>query len=109
MDKDILNYLDQVGQYIQGASEKGFETYVHGVFVESLIYSILGFIMVVISIIAITLIFKKMNYTDDALFWSIMPSLLGIFGVVLITFKVTGVIAPDYVVIKEIVKGISGK
>ncbi|QKQ06011.1 hypothetical protein HSZ49_09295 [Staphylococcus saprophyticus] len=42
MDKEILNYLDKVGKYLQGAGEKGFETYVHGVFVQSLIYTIVG-------------------------------------------------------------------
>lgn len=106
MDKDILNYLDKVGQYIQGASEKGFEVYVHGVFVESLIYLILGFITVVISIVTITMLFKKMDDKDDAAFWSITPSLLAILGVVLIVFKTTGVFAPDYVAIKQIIDGI---
>lgn len=55
------------------------------------------------------MIFKKMDYMDDAMFWSITPSLLAILGVVLIVFKATGVFAPDYVAIKQIIDGIGGK
>ncbi|MFK5673013.1 hypothetical protein ACI6CX_01515 [Mammaliicoccus sciuri] len=58
MDKDILNYLDQVGQYIQGASEKGFETYVHGVFISSLIYSIIGVVLLIIATILCVISWK---------------------------------------------------
>ena len=109
MDKDILNYLDKVGQYVQGASEKGFEVYVHGVFVESLIYSILGFIMIVISIITITMVFKKLEYKDDISFYSIILGLFIIIGVIIIFSKATGIFAPDYVAIKQIIDGIGGK
>ncbi|MGY0683197.1 hypothetical protein ACW7DJ_00800 [Mammaliicoccus sciuri] len=58
MDKDILNYLDQVGQYIQGASEKKFETYVHGVFVSSLIYTIIGVVLLIIATILCVISWK---------------------------------------------------
>lgn len=51
MDKDILNYLDKVGQHLQGASEKGFEVYVNGVFVKSLLMTLIG--LIIISVIAI--------------------------------------------------------
>ena len=43
MDKQILEYLDKVGEKIGGVAEQGFDVYVHGVFVESLINSIIGF------------------------------------------------------------------
>ena len=109
MDKDILNYLDKVGQYVQGASEKGFEVYVHGVFVESLLYLILGFIMVVISIVAITMVFKKLERKDDISFYSVILGLFIIIGVILISSKATGVFAPDYVAIKQIIDGTGGK
>lgn len=67
MDKDIMNYLDKVGQYLQGAGEKGFETYVHGVFVQSLVYSIVGIVLLCIAtsliVIGWKLIRKKVYYT----------------------------------------------
>ena len=43
MDKQILEYLDKVERKIGGVAEQGFDVYVHGVFVESLINSIIGF------------------------------------------------------------------
>lgn len=65
MDKEILNYLDKVGQYLQGAGEKGFETYVHGVFVQSLIYTIVGALLVCLATTLIVVswkLFKKEVY-----------------------------------------------
>lgn len=65
MDKEILNYLDKVGQYLQGTAEKGFETYVHGVFVQSLIYTIVGALLLCIAMTLIVIVwrlFKKKVY-----------------------------------------------
>ncbi|MEQ7790742.1 hypothetical protein [Staphylococcus nepalensis] len=65
MDKEILNYLDKVGQYLQGAGEKGFETYVHGVFVQSLIYTIVGVLLLCLATTLIVVgwkLFKKEVY-----------------------------------------------
>lgn len=65
MDKEILNYLDKVGKYLQGAGEKGFETYVHGVFVQSLIYTIVGALLLCIATTLIVVgwrLFKKEVY-----------------------------------------------
>lgn len=65
MDKEILNYLDKVGQYLQGAGEKGFETYVHGVFVQSLIYTIVGALLLCLATTLIIVgwkLFKKEVY-----------------------------------------------
>lgn len=58
MDKEILNYLDKVGKYLQGAGEKGFETYVHGVFVQSLIYTILGVLLLCLTTTLIVVSWK---------------------------------------------------
>lgn len=109
MDKDILNHLDKVGQYVQGASEKGFEVYVNGVFVESLIYSVIAFVVIVISAIAIKMIINKMEYEDEVLFWSLGPTIFILMGVLVISFNITGIFAPDYVAIKQIIDGIGGK
>lgn len=65
MDKEILNYLDKVGKYLQGAGEKGFETYVHGVFVQSLIYTIVGALLLCLATTLIVVgwkLFKKEVY-----------------------------------------------
>lgn len=65
MDKEILSYLDKVGKYLQGAGEKGFETYVHGVFVQSLIYFIVGVVLLCIAASLIVIgwkLFKKEVY-----------------------------------------------
>lgn len=144
MDKDILNYLDQVGKYIQGASEKGFETYVHGVFVSSLIYSIIGVVLLIIAtilcVISWKLYKKEVYYTVPereayryfgetktipehqerdgkaeernsyvALTLIGIALFLIISGTLFVISSITGIFAPDYVAIKEIVNGISGK
>lgn len=144
MDKDILNYLDQIGQYIQGASEKGFETYVHGVFISSLIYSIIGVVLLIIAtilcVISWKLYKKEVYYTVPereayryfgetktipehqerdgkaeernsyvALTLIGIALFLIISGTLFVISSITGIFAPDYVAIKEIVNGISGK
>ncbi|WP_312684245.1 hypothetical protein [Mammaliicoccus sciuri] len=144
MDKDILNYLDQVGQYIQGASEKGFETYVHGVFVSSVIYSIVGVVLLIIAtilcVISWKLYKKEVYYTVPereayryfgetktipehqerdseaeeinlyvSLIIIVVSLLLFISGTFFVISSITGIFAPDYVAIKEIVKGITNK
>lgn len=144
MDKDILNYLDQVGQYIQGASEKGFETYVHGVFISSLIYSIIGVVLLIIAtilcLISWKLYKKEVYYTvperEDYIYFGetktipehqerdgkaeernshVALTLIGISlfliisGTFFVISSITGIFAPDYVAIKEIVNSISGK
>lgn len=58
MDKQILEYLDKVGEKIGGVAEQGFDVYVHGVFVESLINSIIGFLMIIVPIAIVALIYK---------------------------------------------------
>lgn len=111
MDKEILNYLDKVGQYLQGAGEKGFETYVHGVFVSSLIGTIFGLILIVASIFLTKIAIKHWSfivYRDMEVFAFSIPVLF-IIGVVMLATSVVGVFAPDYVAIKEIAENIGGK
>ncbi|MFQ3904457.1 hypothetical protein ABLV98_15460 [Staphylococcus sp. 50Mo3-1] len=121
MDKDIMNYLDKVGQYLQGAGEKGFETYVHGVWVTSLIYTLIGVLLLalipVVYILAsrsIEKVEKVKSYLDDSdtaisvIAWAIMFGCF-IVGTSLTIFNITGIFAPDYVAIKEIAENIGGK
>lgn len=65
MDKDILKYLDKVGQYVQGASEKGFEVYVHGVFVNSISMTLIGLIIISAIVITCYKLIKKYFETDE--------------------------------------------
>lgn len=146
MDKEILNYLDKVGQYLQGAGEKGFETYVHGVFVQSLIYSIVGAILLSVAIALIVIGWKFINkeiyvtvpekeefsffgenkkkiiperevrdgdaeetYQCIAFVMGFVSIISAAFGICLLIANITGVFAPDYVAIKEIVENIGGK
>lgn len=144
MDKEILNYLDKVGQYLQGTGEKGFEIYVHGVFVQSLIYTIVGVLLLCLATTLIVVgwkLFKKKVYItvperevfelfkentvdpehqerdDDAeernLYiagtMGIVSILLTLFGIVFVIANITGVFAPDYVAIKELVENIGSK
>lgn len=121
MDKDILNYLDKVGRYVQGASEKGFEVYVHGVFVNSIFMTLIGLIIISAIVITCYKLIKKYFETDeyksmdldDLFFVSILPLLLVIvilvIGFILVIDNITGIFAPDYVAIKQIIDGIGGK
>lgn len=115
MDKQILEYLDKVGEKIGGVAEQGFDVYVHGVFVESLINSIIGFLMIIVPIAIVALIYKHekkygVDMDDELFILIIFGSLLGIAliitGVVTLICSVTGVFAPDYVAIKNIVENV---
>ncbi|MGL4008188.1 hypothetical protein [Staphylococcus nepalensis] len=117
MDKEILNYLDNVGQYLQGAGEKGFETYVHGVWVSSLIYGSLGLLLLIIGIVFfITFANKKILKENEEFidrekraFGIGLLIIFGLLGTVIIMYNSIGIFAPDYVAIKEISESIGGK
>lgn len=129
MDKDILKYLDKVGQYVQGASEKGFEVYAHGVFVESITGTVFGLVLTIISLLSVYLIqrgvwigkkyFNKKSvfvegyanqYTSTPAFiGTIAFGILSLIGIIMIACSLTGIFAPDYVAIKQIIDGIGGK
>jgi len=121
MDEDILNYLDKVGQYVQGASEKGFEVYVHGVFVKSILMTLIGLIIISVIAIASYKVIKKYFETDeyerinidDLIMISIIPlflvSAIFVTAFIIVTTNITGIFAPDYVAIKQIIDGIGGK
>lgn len=127
MDKEILKYLDKVGSYIQGASEQGFKTYVHGVFVESIVNVIMGvFLSVIAAIIFLSIkkniekskkenissIFYDRKYEDETVAGTIglvIPCILIIIGFIVFATNITGVFAPDYAAIKNIISSIRGK
>lgn len=127
MDKEILKYLDKVGSYIQGASEQGFKTYVHGVFVESIVNVITSlFLSLIAAIIFLSIkkniekskkenlssIFYDRKYEDVTVAGTIgliLPSILIIIGFIVFASNITGVFAPDYEAIKNIIDSIKGK
>lgn len=127
MDKDILNYLDKVGQYVQGASEKGFEVYAHGVFVESIVIGISGLL---VTIISLSILFwlqygywlsKKNDMSNgfrnrffneistSTVVGTVIFAVLSVLGIIVMCSNITGIFAPDYVAIKQIINGIGGK
>ncbi|MBF0814057.1 hypothetical protein IR133_10030 [Staphylococcus saprophyticus] len=109
MDKEILSYLDKVGQYLQGAGEKGFEVYVHGTYVNSLIFTILGLILITFSIISTWISVKRVDNYDICSLTIGISSAMILTGCLLIVFNIVGVFAPDYVAIKEIINNVGGK
>ena len=127
MDKEILNYLDKVGQYLQGAGEKGFEVYVHGVFVQSLIISITTIIAIIVSLFVLKSGIKfdplekrkekqkevdrvySDEYNATKFFYIALPITVMIISFVYLAISLIGVFAPDYMVIKEIINNIGGK
>ena len=128
MDKDILKYLDKVGQYVQGTSEKGFEVYVHGVFVESITGTVFGLVLTIISLLAVCLIQrgvwigknfnKKSVFVEEydtqymstpAFIGTIVFGILSLIGIIMMACSLTGIFAPEYVAIKQIINGIGGK
>ncbi|MDW8544410.1 hypothetical protein SD311_005130 [Staphylococcus sp. KG4-3] len=109
MDKDIMNYLDKVGQYLQGAGEKGFEVYVHGTYVSLLMFTILGLTIIAISIFLIWKSSKRVEDYDLCGLIIGISSLMILTGCLLIAFNIVGVFAPDYVAIKDIAENIGGK
>lgn len=109
MDKEILNYLDKVGQYLQGAGAKGFEVYVHGTYISSLMFLILGLTIIVFSIISIWISLKRIEDYDVCGLIVGISSIMILTGCLLIVFNIVGVFAPDYVAIKEIINNVGGK
>ncbi|UXS61006.1 hypothetical protein [Staphylococcus ureilyticus] len=113
MDKEVLNYLDKAGQYLQGAGEKGFKTYVHGVWVESLIFISLGLLIAFIGVGVFLFFFKHSKVVNedetyrDEDFITAGLVCLGVFvlmGLPFVILNITGVFAPDYVAIKEMLR-----
>lgn len=117
MDKQILQYLDKVGEKIGGVAEQGFDVYVHGVFVESITMSIIGLLLIILPTFITVIGCKKIKPNDEIigfeestimalLFTGILFVVLILIGIFMVVFNVVGVFAPDYVAIKNIVEGI---
>lgn len=51
MDKQVVEYLDKIGCSLQDYGKTGFETYTNGVFVESLIMTGIGLLLILIAIL----------------------------------------------------------
>lgn len=117
MDKQILQYLDKVGEKIGGVAKEGFDVYIHGVFVESLIMSIIGWLLIIVPISLTVIGHKKIKPNNDVLgfeentiiallFTGILFVVLILIGIFMVIFNAVGVFAPDYVAIKNIVESV---
>lgn len=65
MDKEVLKRYDELAEGFKQISSRGWETYVHGVWVSSLIYFIVGIILICFALTLITMswkLFKKEVY-----------------------------------------------
>ncbi|MDT4011520.1 hypothetical protein [Staphylococcus simulans] len=58
MDKEVLKRYDELAEGFKQISSHGWETYVHGVWVSSLIYSIVGIILICFALTLITMSWK---------------------------------------------------
>lgn len=113
MDDKILSYLDKVGEKISGVAEKGFDVYIHGVFVTSLIYSIIGVVLLILAIAAMFITARLNNtekYHEFKEMFEISVFIIGPFGIVVgfvfVAANIVGVFAPDYIALKQIVEGV---
>lgn len=124
MDKQVVEYLDKIGCSLQDYGKTGFETYTNGVFVESLIMTGIGLLLILIAILITIQSYKDIKYgyinNVTTLFYNpkdneCVDDVFVVMGVCVITFifgslflisNITGVFAPDYVALKEIIEGI---
>ncbi|PTF70251.1 hypothetical protein [Staphylococcus chromogenes] len=113
MDDKILSYLDKVGEKISGVAEKGFDVYIHGVFVTSLIYSIIGVVLVILGIAGMHIALRLNNGEENNDFKEmfqiatfIISPMIIIVGFVFVIANIVGVFAPDYIALKQIVEGV---
>src|SRR5699024_10358513 len=110
MDKEILNYLDKVGQYLQGAGERGFETYVHGVRVSSVEERSLGLLLLIIGIVFLITFANKivLEVNEEFIGRENRACGLGVLiifrllSMVIIKYNCICIFAPDYGAINEI-------
>ncbi|MGV3143185.1 hypothetical protein [Staphylococcus simulans] len=58
MDKEVLKRYDELAEGFKQISSHGWETYVYGVWVSSLIYSIVGIILICFALTLITMSWK---------------------------------------------------
>ena len=117
MDDKVIS---EAGKYLKDISSQGFETYVQGVWVSSIVYTLIGLIcLVLIPFVykfadrSIDKIKEKKSFLDDSdtgvfvMGWAIISILLCV-GVLLVGFNIIGVFAPEYVAIKELISNIKG-
>lgn len=124
MDKQILQYLDKVGEKIGGVAKEGFDVYIHGVFIQSLIGTIVCSISTIIVIFSVIQAFLKIQKgiknQENNFYWdtslggdvriTILIPFLELILLIAIIFSLynnlIGLFAPDYVAIKNIVEGV---
>lgn len=111
--------ISEAGKYLKDISSQGLETYVQGIWISSIIYTLIG-------LICITLIpfvykyadrsidkLKDRSYLDDSdtvVFCAgwVLITVFACVGLLLIGTNIIGIFAPEYVAIKELISNIKG-
>ena len=111
-EKELIEYLDKAGQYFDKSAQQTFKIYTHGIYVESILLLLLGMSVILISLIAMWVIF---NNKQAVVATGYAPMIvLGVFavfviGVVMIASSATGIITPEYVALQRIADYLGGK
>lgn len=118
--------ISEVGKYLKDISSQGFETYVQGVWASSIVYTLIGLIcLAIIPFIykfadrSIDKLEEKSSSNDSdvyvldssttiAIIGWLTIALLVCAGLLLVGFNIIGIFAPEYVAIKELIRGIKG-
>ena len=113
MDKELLS---EAGKYLKDVSSQGFQTYVDGLWVTSVVWASIGVLLLVLSVICLftAIKFYKLEYIvrkeEESNAGTILSGCLMvmflIFGLALLFTNLSGIIAPEYVAINELIQSI---
>lgn len=109
--------ISEAGNYLKEVGSQGFETYVHGLWITSVIWLIVGICLLLIGTALIPKAIK--NYKTDkespyddlsgtALIVALI-TILYVFGGVAVMINLNGVVAPEYTAIQNLITSIKGE
>lgn len=115
MDKELVS---EAGHYLKDVSSQGFEYYVQGVWVTSIVWIIVGAVLFILGIASIPL-FKKASksdreedeYGEAGIKTIIIGTLIIVFiigGFITVLSNLSGVVAPEYTAIQRLISAIRG-
>lgn len=115
MDKELVS---EAGHYLKDVSSQGFEYYVQGVWVTSIMWLIVGAVLFILGIASIPL-FKKVRKSEieeedygelgaKTILLSTLIVILVISGFITVLSNLSGVVAPEYTAIQRLISAIRG-
>lgn len=115
MDKELVS---EAGNYLKDVSSQGFEYYVQGIWVTSIMWIIVGAVLFILGIASIPL-FKKVRKSEieedeysesgaKTLLLGTLIIMLVIFGFITVLYNLSGVVAPEYTAIQRLISAIRG-